>query len=149
MPLARAIQRATSITATILIGSSLCLAAMPAQACDEARRDAMKPDQSYDHTDRTIPEHAAGTRQVANQATTASATASASASASSGSDGDGDCTAESSASAEARAGDERRQDYDSATKKAGEGGCRARAGSEASARTRESSSAPTGNAGEY
>lgn len=147
MLLARAIQRAATITTTILIGSSLCLAATTAQACDEGKHDTMRSNRTYETDRRDATELAAGAKQVASQATSANASASASASMSA--DGGGDCSAESSASAEARAGDEHERDYDSARKQSRDGGCQARAESEASARTGESASRSTGDDREH
>lgn len=147
MSYVRARQTALRVTTTFLVGSSLCLAALAAQACDDAKEDAMNSSSTYQHVDQDASEQ--GTNmEVASQATkanaSASASASASSSASSSSDGKGDCTAESSASAEASAGDKHERDYDSASEKSESGDCRASSESKARATSGDQPSDSTG-----
>lgn len=146
MSLANVRHSAASITTTVLIGASLCVAAIPARACDDTRGNAMRTDSTYQHTKGNDADE--GTNlEVASQATkaTASATASSSASANSSSDGNGNCTAESTASAEATAGDQHQRDYDSASEKSSDGDCRA--SSESKARATSGSRPPESTGG--
>lgn len=135
MTFPRPIHRAATMAAGLVVGSSLGLAAMPAYAGDDASEMPMTISESSDKQSRDT----AG-QEVADTTTNASASATASASASSSSKGQGDCVADSSASAEATAGDEQKEDHDSARQVSKDGDCEARSSSKASARTGESPS---------
>lgn len=128
MNLSQVGHRTATTAAALMVGLTLGLSATPIYPCDDAKEKPVTKSQSSD----TLPRDS-GTRTVADVTTNASA--SATASASSSSRAKGDCVAESSASAKARAGDETKEDHDSAREVSGDGDCEARSSSKASART--------------
>lgn len=120
--------RKATTAAALVVGLALGLSAMPIYPCEDAKD---KPMTKSRISETQPPDN--GTRKVADLTTNASA--SATASSSSSSSGKGDCVAESSASAKAEAGDERKEDHDSAREVSRDGDCEARSSSRASART--------------
>lgn len=142
MRYSRSTHRTATLVAALLIGSTPGLASNTAQAGEYLQEDTVTTSESGDRQPRDDD-----TREVADTTTNASATASASSSSSSSSSskGNGDCVAESSASATARAGDQQKEDHDSARQVSRDGDCEARSSSKASARTGGS---PSGKADE-
>lgn len=122
--------RKATTAAALVVGLALGLSAMPIYPCEDAKD---KPMTKSRISETQPPDN--GTRKVADLTTNASASATASSSSSSSSSGKGDCVAESSASAKAEAGDERKEDHDSAREVSRDGDCEARSSSRASART--------------
>lgn len=144
MRYSRSTYRTATLVAALLIGATPGLASNSAQAGEYLQEDPVTTSESGDRQPRDDE-----AREVADTTTNTSASATASASSSSStsssSKGNGDCVAESSASATARAGDEQKEDHDSARQVSRDGDCESRSSSKASARTGGS---PSGKADE-